>query len=52
MLILSAVEFGVGLVILLFQHTITRSLQFNVDETSVTKYALQRSKTQNLYRSS
>ena len=37
-LILSAVEFGVGLVLILFQHIMTRTLDFNLDESNLYKY--------------
>lgn len=52
MLILSAVEFGVGLVLLLFQHTLTRTLDFSVDETNTMKYQLQQSKLTKFYKMS
>lgn len=38
-LILSAVEFSVGLVLILFQHTLVRTLDFNFDEANTFKYS-------------
>ena len=47
-LILSAVEFGVGLVLMLFQHNLTRTLDFNVDDSNLYKYKLQSSRLFNV----
>ena len=44
-LILSAVEFGVGLVLILFQHTFTRTLDFNIQPLEATKGSYKSSPT-------
>jgi len=37
-LIFSAIEFGIGLVLLLLQHILTRTLNLNDSETNVFKF--------------
>lgn len=49
-LILSAVEFGVGLVLILLQHTLTRTLDLSSEDSNTYKYKLQRSRLFNLNR--
>ena len=39
-LILSAVEFSIGLILVLFQHVLTRTLDFNVEDSNGFKYQL------------